>query len=115
MVTKEIQVQTEPMELLEGEDPNFMPDLDDLMPGQLFDQGPFDLLKYLNQHLDGQLQNLSKIVQKLQKEECEEIELTRTLHNLLILVDQMPESYEETVENDNVLPLIDQLFTLADK
>ena len=113
MTTKETQVQTEPMEV--QTEPTFMPELDNLMPGQLFDQGPFDLLKFLNQPLDNQLRDLSIIVQKLQSEECDEIELTRTLYNLLILVDQMPESYEETMESDKVLALIDQLFTLADK
>ena len=113
--TKEIEVQTE-LELIEKqnsteEDFEISDELEPLLPHTLFDHGPQDILRSLHQPLFIQLKNMTDIVDSLYKHEDNDY-VRRTLHNLIVFVDQMPESDIE-METYAVSKLIDKLFVIA--
>ena len=118
--TKETEVQTD-LELMPEEenveeeipDDKFREDLEYLLPHYLFDHGPKDILRALHQPLCVQLREMTIIADSLYKHEDKDF-VHRTLHNLIIFVDQMPESDIE-METYAVSKLLDKLFVIASR
>ena len=112
--TKEIDVQTD-LELIvkqeNEEEFEISDELEPLLPHYLFDHGPKDILKSLHQPLFLQLKNMTELVDSLYKHPDNDY-VRRTLHNLIVFVDQMPES-DIKMETYAVSKLIDKLFVIA--
>ena len=112
--TKEIDVQTD-LELIvkqeNQEEFEISDELEPLLPHYLFDHGPQDILKSLHQPLFLQLKNMTELVDSLYKHPDNDY-VRRTLHNLIVFVDQMPES-DIKMETYAVSKLIDKLFVIA--